>query len=101
MDMGCLATLKRKIGEGTIPLQMLANISRQVICGLHYIHSKRILHRDIKPGNILHNSLGNVKLTDFGLSKSVDGLPAATPIGTRLYMSPERVAREDYSFAAD
>lgn len=104
MDMGCLAALKTAAGEQGTPSRMLANIAGQVVHGLHYIHSKAILHRDIKPGNILHNSLGCVKLTDFGLSKSVTGFPAAataTPVGTRFYMSPERVLGDDYSFAAD
>jgi len=104
MDRGCLATLKRKLGSKDFPANMLGNITAQSLRGLNHIHSRSLLHRDIKPANILHNSHGEVKLSDFGLSKDVGNLPGGTtetPIGTRLYMSPERLTGEGYSFGAD
>jgi serine/threonine protein kinase len=72
---------------------ILAKITLQMLCGLTYLHSKNQLHRDIKPGNVLLNSSGEVKLSDFGISRE---LPeevdfSKTAVGTRSYMSPERI----------
>eukprot|EP00415_Alexandrium_ostenfeldii_P001518 UN1518 len=72
--------------------------------GMSFLHSKKLMHRDIKPGNILHNSRGEVKLTDFGIAKKMDdGMAsmAKTFVGTTIYMSPERLLGEDYSYGAD
>merc|ERR1712085_34759 len=59
--------------------------------------------RDVKPENILHNLAGQVKLTDFGISKDVqsfDGM-GTTFVGTSMYMAPERVSGDNYSFQSD
>lgn len=82
---------------------ILANITLQMLCGLTYLHSKNQLHRDIKPGNVLLNSFGEVKLSDFGISRE---LPenvdfSKTAVGTRSYMSPERIEGGKYSFKSD
>lgn len=71
----------------------MAKIALQVLCGLSYLHAHNYIHRDIKPGNILLNSMGEVKVTDFGISKEfVDGVEySKTFVGTRAYMSPERI----------
>ena len=61
------------------------------------------MHRDIKPDNILVNTDGFVKLTDFGISKQLDDTiaMAGTFVGTWLYMSPERMEGEMYSYEGD
>ena len=73
MDIGSLenivnfyrmAKITPKINEG-----VLCKIALQILCGLSYLHSHNFVHRDIKPGNILLNSKGEVKVTDFGISK--------------------------------
>ena len=45
---------------------VLAGVSRQVLRGLHFLHSRRLVHRDIKPGNLLIDGQGRVKISDFG-----------------------------------
>merc|ERR1712238_14019 len=53
-------------------------------------------------GNVLHNSSGEVKLTDFGISKDLDSMGLAqTFVGTAFYMAPERTCGKDYSFVSD
>jgi mitogen-activated protein kinase kinase 1 len=83
----------------------------QVVHGLHFLHTeRRLLHRDIKPGNLLYHHSGRVKITDFGVSSSglgVDesggGAPAVanTFVGSIMYMSPERLNAASYSFESD
>lgn len=77
----------------------------QIAWGLGYLHYEQKLHRDIKPANILLNSDGNVKLSDFGISKEMDSASqmSATSVGTFKYMSPERLLcdQKGYGKAAD
>ena len=61
------------------------------------------IHRDLKPENILLNSLGEIKLTDFGISKALQFTAGicSTFVGTVSYMSPERIEGTKYSFPSD
>lgn len=103
MDLGSLVDLQRRLKGAETPTVYMASISRQVMMGLAHLHSKHILHRDIKPHNILHNTLGQVKLTDFGLAKDLDTTlaMAGTFVGTVTYMSPERCLGDTYDLASD
>jgi serine/threonine protein kinase len=85
IDLYKMARVKPKINE-----VVLSKIALQILCGLSYLHSQNLIHRDIKPGNILLNSLGEVKVTDFGISREfIDGKEfSKTFVGTRSYMSP-------------
>lgn len=101
MDLGSLEDLvKRQKGDG-VPSKYIGCIAKQSMEGLSYLHGKHLIHRDIKPGNILHNSKGDVKLTDFGIAKEMVSSIAQTFVGTTVYMSPERILGDDYSYIAD
>eukprot|EP01083_Nonionella_stella_P161581 529467_1 len=67
----------------------IKGIMRHVLRGLRYLHSRKILHRDIKPGNILLGDDHRYKLSDFGLSKNIDMSVASTFCGSPLFMAPE------------
>lgn len=69
---------------------LLANYVRQILLGLQFLHDNNILHRDIKPRNILVTHKGELKLTDFGLSRHLASIGQQTRCcGTPVYMSPE------------
>lgn len=102
MDLGSLSDLKARRKNRMLDAPWLWNIAQQMVGGLDFLHGKRLLHRDIKPQNVLYNSSGEVKLTDFGISKVMNASVAAnTCVGTSLYLSPERCESEEYGFPAD
>ena len=61
----------------------IQKISRQILEGLDYLHSKSIAHRDLKPSNVLMNAEGNVKVADFGLAKKLSKF--STPLVVTLW----------------
>lgn len=81
----------------------LGGIMFQVLWGLGYLHHDKNVHRDVKPGNTLMNSQGFVKLSDFGISRSLDGTAemSNTYVGTFRFMSPERLLGEGYNCSGD
>lgn len=86
---------------GRIGEKVLGKISEDVLRGLSYLHEKKIIHRDIKPQNILFNDEGEVKLCDFGVSGEAVNSLATTFTGTSFYMAPERIQGEPYSVTCD
>merc|ERR1712232_48512 len=82
---------------------MLALVIIQILEGLKVLHLNYFVHRDVKLGNVLVNSKGCVKVTDFGISKKLGDseIVCGTFVGTGTHMSPERILGEDYTFPAD
>lgn len=100
MDGGSLDQVLKKAGR--IPEQILGKVSIAVIKGLTYLREKhKIMHRDVKPSNILVNSRGEIKLCDFGVSGQLIDSMANSFVGTRSYMSPERLQGTHYSVQSD
>ena len=100
MDGGSLDLILKRAGR--IPEPILAKITRAVIKGLNYLREKHsIMHRDVKPSNILVNSSGEIKICDFGVSGQLIDSMANSFVGTRSYMSPERLQGCDYSVHSD
>ncbi|KAJ8525701.1 hypothetical protein ON010_g15413 [Phytophthora cinnamomi] len=83
--------------------KVLARLATGVLHGLAHIHNKRMVHRDIKPHNLLTNRQGEVKISDFGLARTLNDNSTTTKtfVGTLLYMAPERIGGGDYSYPAD
>lgn len=108
MDGGSIDNIQKKTGC-RIPEAPLAFMLREMLIGLSVLHEDRKqIHRDIKPGNLLFNSQGEVKLGDFGISKTLADSgawggkqQASTYVGTSLYMSPERLQGQNYSYTSD
>jgi eukaryotic-like serine/threonine-protein kinase len=89
--------------HGSIPETMLLRIAADVASGLTHAHERGIIHRDIKPRNILLDERGGPKLADFGIARALD----ETYLGTLAYSSPEQLRGERvtpksdvYSFGA-
>ena len=87
-----------------VPEPILAKITKMVLKGLDYLHStKHLVHRDLKPSNLLYNDEGTIKITDFGVSHTLESSmgDAVSFVGTLTYMSPERLNGKTYKIAAD
>ncbi|NXI43324.1 STK36 kinase, partial [Galbula dea] len=89
--------------DGSLSEDQVQAIAAQLVSALYYLHSHRILHRDMKPQNILLGKDGVVKLCDFGFARamSIHTMVLTSIKGTPLYMSPELVEERPYDHTAD
>ena len=85
--------LEKHIKQGPLKLSEALDIGRQIAKGLQAAHDKKIVHRDIKPGNVIVDDEGHVTVMDFGLALLTEGSKLTqldTTLGTVAYMSPEQ-----------
>lgn len=98
-------SLVEEIAKGPMPPGDAARVIAKVARAVHYSHQHGVLHRDIKPGNILLDAKGDPLLVDFGLARMDDAAFRLTHpdlvFGTPSYMPPEQAAGEDITTAAD
>lgn len=117
MDRGSLQVLVD--GGGCEDEKFLSSTTRQCLIAFDQLHRRNHIHRDLKPANILINSSGEVKITDFGLVKTLSratsgssnktdlnpavslGSHTSTFVGTLSYMSPERLLGQLYNYSSD
>lgn len=98
-------TLADVSAAGPLPPDRVAELGRQLADVLAYVHGSGIVHRDVKPSNVLVSHEGRVYLTDFGISRLSDAVGRMTSsgvvVGTAGYMAPEQVRGVGVSYPAD
>ncbi|MBN1461918.1 MAG: protein kinase [Armatimonadetes bacterium] len=98
-------TLADTLVRGPLPEDKLAAIFRQVLDGVGFAHQQGVIHRDIKPLNVLFTAQGSAKVTDFGIAKMVGGETSVSVtgdrVGTPAYMSPEQVLNRPLDIRSD
>jgi hypothetical protein len=98
-------TLADALRDGPLASPEVARIGAELAAGLSFAHERLVVHRDVKPGNVLLSDAGPVKLADFGIARligdTVRHTRTGTAIGTAAYLSPEQVRGEQVTGAAD
>ncbi|ADK27829.1 protein kinase [Corynebacterium pseudotuberculosis] len=90
--------------KGTLDEDLALDVLEQAAHGLSIIHRMGMVHRDIKPGNLLITQNGKVKITDFGIAKAAAAVPLTRTgmvVGTAQYVSPEQAQGKDVTEASD
>lgn len=90
--------------EGKVGLQTALCVCREAADGLDALHAQGLIHRDVKPANILLDEQGTAYITDFGLAKDTQGSLLTRPgqaLGSLDYMAPEQIRGEDVTAATD
>jgi serine/threonine-protein kinase len=88
-------TLDHKLKEGRLPATQAVNYIMQVLSALEYAHSRDVIHRDVKPANMMLTASGVVKLMDFGIARGTSDnrlTMTGTTLGSPYYMPPEQIA---------
>ena len=103
--------VREEEGEHILPLQQTVRLVTQIAAALQVAHSQGLVHRDVKPENILLDAQGVAYLTDFGIAREAAALrrsdtkrtlsPSGLPVGTPEYMSPEQLQGDNVDLRAD
>jgi serine/threonine protein kinase len=89
---------------GVLPVAAVFYLARQILEGMQYIHKKGVIHRDLKPGNILVDTFAVVKISDFGLAYLTENTSQTLQgslVGTPAYMAPEQITGDPLSAKTD
>jgi serine/threonine protein kinase len=98
------SSLAEVLASGPLDAARAMEVVAQVAAGLHAAHQAGLVHRDIKPGNLLLGRDGLVKITDFGISHAAGSAPitgTGMMVGTPAYLAPERIAGARATSASD
>ncbi|MDB9822610.1 serine/threonine-protein kinase [Deltaproteobacteria bacterium] len=96
--------LRQHCKKGSLlPMRKVLDIVSEVALALDYAHTQGVIHRDVKPGNIMLIKNGRVKVTDFGIAKAVSSTQTKSGVvlGTPNYMSPEQINGQDIDGRSD
>jgi eukaryotic-like serine/threonine-protein kinase len=98
-------SLRQRIGrDGRLPLSTVLDLVRQCADALDYAHQRGIVHRDVKPGNVMVDAAEHATLTDFGIARALSGSDltiAGGIIGTPEYLSPEQALGQPVDARSD
>jgi eukaryotic-like serine/threonine-protein kinase len=95
---------ERLLQEGALSANDVLAIARQVCAGLEHAHANGLVHRDLKPGNLIEREDGTVKIADFGIARAVEGTELTETgaiVGTAAYLAPEQAEAGEVTPATD
>jgi hypothetical protein len=103
MELVAGETLADRLNRGALEPALGRQVARQVVAAMASAHRENVIHRDLKPGNIMVDDKGQVKVMDFGLARDQMSAPSGRfgPVGTPGYWSPEQARGETTGTASD